>query len=86
MQRLFLESVHTQDLQNAVETFVGLHLLFHNRYQHIDADRNPNLRFHRVVTGSIKVFDAQVLLNPFEEQLYLPTARPGIKSLSYGML
>ena len=74
MQRLFLKRVDAQNLQNAVEAPLGLQLFFHNRHQHINADGNPNLRLHRVVAGAVKMFDAQVLLDPFEEQLHLPTA------------
>ena len=67
LERIFLKSVHTQNLQNAVETSLGLELLFHDGDQHVDTDGNPDLRLHRVVAGAIKVFDAQVLLNPFEK-------------------
>jgi hypothetical protein len=62
MQRLFLECVHAQNLQNTVETSLGLQLFFHDRHQHIDIDGNPNLGFHRVIAGAVKMFDAQVLL------------------------
>jgi hypothetical protein len=37
-------------------------LFFHDRHQHIDIDGNPNLGFHRVIAGAVKMFDAQVLL------------------------
>ena len=40
--------------------------------QHVSADRDPDLRFDRVLVGAIKRLDAQVLLYPFEEQLDLP--------------
>jgi len=40
--------------------------------QHVSADRDPDLRFDRVLVGAIKRLDAQVLLDPFEEQLDLP--------------
>src|SRR5271165_724881 len=43
-------------------------------HQHIDTNGNPYLGLHRVVAGPVKVFDPQVLLDPFEEQLHLPTA------------
>jgi hypothetical protein len=41
--------------------------------QHVGADRNPDLRLHCVLAGTQKRFDAQMLLDPFEEQLDLPT-------------
>ena len=43
-----------------------------NGDQHVSADRDPDLRFDRVLVGAIKRLDAQVLLYPFEEQLDLP--------------
>jgi len=35
--------------------------------QEVDRDGNPHLGFDRIVGGSIEGFDAEVLLNPFEE-------------------
>ena len=43
-----------------------------NGDQHVCADRDPDLRLDRVLVGAIKRLDAQVLLDPFEEQLDLP--------------
>ncbi len=40
-----------------------MQLLFHDRHQYVNADRNPDLRFYCVITCAVKVFDAQVLLN-----------------------
>ena len=37
-------------------------------------DSNPNLRLDRVFSSSEKVFDPQVLLDPFEIQFYSPSA------------
>ena len=36
--------------------------------QHIGSDGTPDLASHGVLTGSQKAFDAQVLLDPFEQQ------------------
>src|SRR5260370_4447462 len=58
LQKVFLKSVYTQNLQNAVQAFFGVQLLFHNSYQHIDTDGNPDLGLDRVVAGAVKVFDA----------------------------
>ncbi len=44
-----------------------------NGDQHIGAHGNPDLRLHGVLAGAQKRLDAQVLLDPFEEQLDLPT-------------
>jgi hypothetical protein len=43
-----------------------------NGDQHISADRDPDLRLDRVLGGSEKRLDPQMLLDPFEEQLDLP--------------
>jgi len=40
--------------------------------EHIGAHRNPYLRLHRILARAQKSLDAQVLLDPLEEQLHLP--------------
>ena len=40
--------------------------------QHISGDRDPYLGLHRVLAGAQKRLDAQMLLDPLEEQLHLP--------------
>ena len=40
--------------------------------EHINAYRNPNLCFHRVLGCAIEMFDAQILLDPFEKQFDSP--------------
>jgi hypothetical protein len=42
--------------------------LTHYRHQHINRDRDPYLSFHRVLAGSEKCLDAQVLFDPLEQQ------------------
>ena len=42
--------------------------------QHIDRDGDPDLGFDGVLAGAEEAFDAQVLLDPLEEQLDLPAA------------
>src|ERR1035441_1791140 len=49
-------------------------LLTQDGHQHVIADGNPNLRLDRVLARSEKVFDPQVLLDPFEKQLYSTAA------------
>ena len=43
--------------------------LLDDRHQHIDADGDPDLRPHSVLGSAVEAFDAQVLLDPLEEQL-----------------
>jgi len=50
-----------------------LQLLLDDGNEHVDGHGAPNLRFDCVLTGAQKLLDAQVLLDPFEEQLDLPT-------------
>jgi len=49
-------------------------LFFDDCHQHIDADGNPDLRAYGVLRGAVEALDAQVLLDPLEEQLHLPSA------------
>jgi hypothetical protein len=47
---------------------------FQNGDEQINGDGAPDLGAHRVGAGAIKGFDAQVLLEPFEEQFDLPAS------------
>ncbi len=49
-------------------------LLFDNGDQHISRDSTPDLRLHRVLAVVDETLDAQMLLDPLEEQLDLPAA------------
>ena len=49
-------------------------LLFDNSDQHISGDGAPDLRLHRILAVADKPLDAQMLLDPLEEQLDLPAA------------
>ena len=49
-----------------IQAFLG------NGDQHVSADRNPDLRLDRVLGGSVKRLDPQMLFDPLEEQLDLP--------------
>ncbi len=46
---------------------------FEYRDQHVSADRDPNLRFDCVLAGAQKGLDSQMLFDPLEEQLDLPS-------------
>ena len=48
--------------------------LFDDRHQEINGDSDPDLRANGVFGDAVKGFDAQVLLDPFEEQFHLPSA------------
>gem|GEM_PF-1961376 len=49
-------------------------LLPDDRDQYIDGHGAPDLRLHRILAGAEKLLDAQVLLDPLEEQFDLPPA------------
>jgi|JI10StandDraft_1071094.scaffolds.fasta_scaffold442118_2 hypothetical protein len=52
---------------------VKMQTFFRNDNQQIGRHGNPDLRLRRVLTGAEEHLDAQMLLDPFEEQLDLPT-------------
>ena len=47
-------------------------LLFNDGDQHVSGDGTPDLCFHRVLAVTDEAFDAQMLLDPLEEQFDLP--------------
>ena len=47
-------------------------LLFNDGNQHVGADGRPDLSLHGVLACAEKVLDAQVLLDPLEEEFDLP--------------
>ena len=51
-----------------------MEFLFDNGDQHVSGHGAPDLRLHRVLARSEKFLDAQMLLDPFEEQFHLPAA------------
>lgn len=48
--------------------------LFDDGKQHVGGHGTPDLRLHRVLARAQKALDAQMLLDPFEEQRHLPAA------------
>ena len=48
--------------------------LFHDRHQHIDRHRDPDLSDDRVLGGAEEGLDPKVLFDPAEEQFDLPAA------------
>ena len=60
-------------MENFVQTEIESELLFHDGDKHVNGDRHPDLSFHGVLRGTEKGFDAEVLLDPPEEQFDLPT-------------
>jgi hypothetical protein len=73
-KRRFLEDGYAENLQDCVETGVDVEALLDDGDQDIDGDGDPDLGLDGVLGGSEEALDAQVLLDPFEEQLDLPAA------------
>ena len=71
-KRRFFKKRHAENLQDFVQAAVEFEFLLDDGHQDVDADGDPNLRLHGVLGGAIEGFDAQVLLDPFEEKLHLP--------------
>lgn len=70
----FLEKGNGENLQDFAETSLYFQFLLDDRYQHVNADGDPDLGLYRVFGCPVKRFDAKILFDPFEEQFYLPTA------------
>ena len=51
-----------------------IQFLFDDGDQYINCDGDPDLRLYGVFGKPVKLFDTQVLLDPFEEQFDLPAA------------
>ena len=48
-----------------------MQLLFDNRDEHVGGDGTSDLRLHGVLAGAQEFLDAQMLVDPLEEQLHL---------------
>ena len=67
--RCFLENGHAENLQGCVQAGVQIEALFEDGDEQIDRDGDPDLGFDGGLGGAEEAHDAQVLLDPFEEQL-----------------
>ncbi len=67
----FLEQGRAEDLQNVGQTAVDFQFSFDDRQEDLGADRDPDLGLQDVLAGAEIIFEAQVLLDPFEEQFDL---------------
>lgn len=68
-----MKNVHAQNLQNPAEIFVDSMNLIETGNHEVDADSDPDLGLHGVLGCAIKGLDPEVLLDPFKEQLDMPT-------------
>ncbi len=70
----FLEKCNGENLENFAETALDFQFFLDDCYQHVNADGDPDLSLYGVFGCTVERFDAQVLFDPFEEQLHLPAA------------
>ena len=70
----FFEDGEAEDLEDCVEAGVEIEALFEDGDKQVDRHGDPDLSFDGVLGGAIEALDAQVLLDPLEEQLDLPAA------------
>lgn len=70
----FLERSDAQQLEDCVEAGLEREALLDDGDEHIDAYGDPFSGLHRAWRRPEEVPDAQVLFDPFEEQLDLPPA------------
>src|SRR2546423_14587418 len=73
-KRGIFEQGETEDLQDFGEAAIDVQFFFYDGGEHVHANRNPHLSFHRIGAGAIESFDSQVLFDPPEEQFDLPAA------------
>ena len=78
IKRRFFESGDAQYLENCVEAGLQIEAFFRDGDEHVDRDGDPDLGFDGVLGGAEDAFDAQVLLDPFEEGFDLPAAFVGL--------
>lgn len=69
-----MKYVHTHNLQNPTQIFSDSMHLLETGYHEVNADGYPNLGLHGVFGGAVESLDAEVLLDPLEEQLNAPAA------------
>jgi hypothetical protein len=69
-----LKNVNADYLQNSVQTFRDLMDLLETGHQQVSANRNPYLGLHGIFSVPVEPADAEVLFDPLEKELYLPTA------------
>jgi len=60
-------------LQYLIGTSIQLHIMLHNGNEAVGTDGRVNLYSDSVLSCSPELLDFEVLLEPLEELLYLPT-------------
>jgi hypothetical protein len=76
---LSFKDIDLQDLQQRVKAHGQIEPLFQDGHEQVDADGNPYLGFGGIGRCAIERLNSQVLLDPFEEQLDLPSQLEDIR-------
>ena len=70
----FFEDGDTENLEDCVEPGLEIEAFFDDGDENVHRDGDPDLGFDSVLGSAEEALDAQVLLDPFEEQFDLPAA------------
>ena len=66
---LFLEEGKAENLEDFCEAPIDAEFLLDDRHEHVDADRDPDLRLDGILARAIERLDPQVLFDPLEAPL-----------------
>ena len=72
MDRDFLEDRHADDLEHCLEGKSDVETLLYDGHEDVGSDSDPDLRLHGILRCPVEGLDAQILLDPLEEQLDRP--------------
>ena len=61
-------------MHNFPDASVDAKFFLDDGHQDVNRDGDPNLSADSILAGSVKCFDTQVLLDPFEEEFHLPAS------------
>src|SRR6476646_2373845 len=70
--RGFLKQGDAQNLQHCVEIQGQVEAFADDGHEQVGTDGNRDLGFDGILRGAVKGLDAQVLLDPFEEEFDMP--------------
>ena len=73
MHSSFLKRVNTQKLQSSVQGSRQVQFLVIGGHHQVNADRDPDLCLHRIGARPIVMLDAQMAVDPTDEQLDTPS-------------
>ena len=71
---IFSNGVTLRTCRDLVESGVQTQAFADDSHQDVNRDGDPDLGLHGVLAGTEERLDPKVLLNPFEEEFYLPAA------------